>query len=94
MFDDFVALFVFSLSLWTMFLGTKHNEGGGQKEYVKIINSDRWINNRISIMQLLTLIYIMYEGRYVILCKHVMNKSKNIYFSYFFHIFIQLKSTR
>ena len=34
---------------------------GGQSEHIKIVNSDRWINNRIYIMQLETLIFIMYE---------------------------------
>ncbi len=50
---------------------------GGQSEHIKIVNSDRWINNRIYIMQLETLIYIMYEGRYGILCKHIIDESKN-----------------
>ena len=66
------------MSLWTFFLGNVGEvRGGGQSEHIKIVNSDRWINNRIYIMQLETLIYIMYEGRYGILCKHIIDKSKN-----------------
>ena len=67
------------MSLWTLFLGN-NNVGevrGGQSDHIKIVNSDRWINNRIYIMQLETLIYIMYEGRYGILCKHIIDKRKN-----------------